>query len=225
MKRLTFTFDNGPWPGATERILDFLKERDVKATFFVVGERLMDPRARRLAERAHEEGHWIGNHTLTHGAPLGRDGGLHRVQREIGETQELLGPLAHPCKLFRPNGAGDLGPHLLSPEAVGYLTGNGYTLVTWNNVPRDWDESRAGWPGRAREALETQHWSLIVLHDRFIAPMLDSLESFHDELLERSVEVVQEFPETCMPIRNGRVAGDISALVSAYASEEDGSTR
>ena len=63
MQRLTFTFDNGPAPGATEKVLDFLAERAIKATFFVVGARLRTPQGRQLAERAHAEGHWIGNHT------------------------------------------------------------------------------------------------------------------------------------------------------------------
>ena len=214
MKRLTYTFDNGPWPGATNRLLDFLKERAIHATFFVVGEQLKDPAARRLAERARAEGHWIGNHTLTHGDPLGSGGGLERVRREVGETEELLGPLAHPRKFFRPNGRGALGPHVLSPEAVGYLTQHRYTVVTWNNVPRDWGEAGAGWVDRAEATLEAQDWSVLVLHDQFIAPMMKSLEGFHDRLLTRSVEIVQDFPEACVPIREGRIEGDISGLVS-----------
>ena len=214
MKRLTYTFDNGPWPGATDRLLDFLKSRNIRATFFVVGERLNDPAARRLAERARAEGHWIGNHTLSHGDPLGFSGGLERVRKEIGETEKLLGPLSHPRKFFRPNGKGAVGPHLLSPEAVEYLTEHRYTVVTWNNVPRDWDETRAGWADRAEATLEAQDWSVLVLHDRFIAPMMDSLERFHDRLLARSVAIVQDFPKACVPIRDGRLEGDISGLVT-----------
>jgi len=217
VKRLTYTFDNGPCPGATDRLLDFLKERALRATFFVVGERLKDPEARKLAERAHAEGHWIGNHTLTHGEPLGLGGGLERARKEVGETQQLLGSLAHLRKFFRPNGRGTLGPHILSPEAVGYLAEHRYTVVTWNNVPRDWDETRAGWAGRAEAMLETQDWSLLVLHDQFIAPMMKSLEIFHDRLLAQSVDIVQEFPMDCLPIREGRIAGDISGLVQQRA--------
>ena len=66
---VTLTFDNGPDPEATPHVLDVLAARDLKATFFVVGERLAA--ARHLAERAHAEGHWIGNHTWTHRAPFG----------------------------------------------------------------------------------------------------------------------------------------------------------
>ena len=69
---LTLTFDNGPEPGVTPRVLDILRERGIKATFFVIGEKLGDPERRGLAARAHDEGHWIGNHTFTHTVPLGQ---------------------------------------------------------------------------------------------------------------------------------------------------------
>lgn len=217
MKRLTYTFDNGPWPDATDKLLDFLAARAIRATFFVVGERLRDPAARRLVERAHAEGHWIGNHTLTHGEPLGLDGGLARVSREVGETEKLIGPLAHPRKFYRPNGGGALGPHVLSADAVSYLTEHRYSVVTWNNVPCDWDETRAGWAARAENTLATQDWSVLVLHDQFIAPMIASLEAFHDRLVARSVEIVQDFPDSCVPIREGNIVGELSGLVSGTA--------
>ncbi len=69
---LTLTFDNGPEPGVTPRVLDVLRERGIKTTFFVIGEKLGDRERRRLAARAHDEGHWIGNHTFTHSIPLGQ---------------------------------------------------------------------------------------------------------------------------------------------------------
>ena len=79
---LTLTFDNGPEPGVTPRVLDILRERGIKATFFVIGEKLGDPERRRLAARAHDEGHWIGNHTFTHSVPLGQqhDAERHRMR-------------------------------------------------------------------------------------------------------------------------------------------------
>ncbi len=213
-RRLTFTFDNGPCPGATEWVLDFLARRGIEATFFVVGERLSAPGGRRLAERAKAEGHWIGNHTLTHGKPLGLSGTRAHVEREIGETERLLGELAHPSKFFRPNGQGRLGPHLLSPEAVGYLTQHRYTVVTWNNVPRDWTEDRTGWPDRALATAATLPWSLLVLHDEFVAAMPEKLEGFCDRLAEEGIEIVQEIPEECMPIRAGGAARGLQSLVS-----------
>src|SRR5947209_7218582 len=70
---VTLTFDNGPAPGTTERVLDVLGERDLKATFFVVGSMLHRPGARELADRAVAEGHWVGNHSMTHATPLGHE--------------------------------------------------------------------------------------------------------------------------------------------------------
>ncbi len=69
---LTLSFDNGPEPDVTPDVLDVLRRRGIRSTFFVIGEKLADPARRRLAAQAHDEGHWIGNHTYTHSIPLGR---------------------------------------------------------------------------------------------------------------------------------------------------------
>jgi hypothetical protein len=63
---LTLTFDNGPEPETTPFVLDVLARRSLRTTFFVVGHKLSTLEGRRLARRAHEEGHWIGNHTWSH---------------------------------------------------------------------------------------------------------------------------------------------------------------
>jgi peptidoglycan-N-acetylglucosamine deacetylase len=68
---LTLTFDNGPDPAVTPFVLDVLAEHGVSSTFFVIGSKLGERNARACAERAHGEGHWIGNHTWSHGVPLG----------------------------------------------------------------------------------------------------------------------------------------------------------
>ena len=213
MKRLTFTFDNGPMPGATGEILDFLAANSIKSTLFVTGASLRDPQARRLAERARAEGHWIGNHTLSHGAPLGLDGPQTRVEREIGEMQALLGDLAGPLKLFRPNGKGRLGPHLLSRTSLSYLIENEYTVVTWNNAPGDWKEPHRAWIEPALAALATTDWTVLVLHDEFIGRMMDTLSTFHDRATQMGVEIRQDFPLACVPIRRGEVVGDLTELV------------
>jgi len=213
MKTLTFTFDNGPVPGATERVLDFLAARSIKATFFVVGRQLDEPGGQVLAERAHAEGHWIGNHTLSHATPLGIDGNAELVRREIGETQRRLSRLSHPRKFFRPNGAGSIGPHLLSPQALSYLAENGFTVVTWNNVPGDWLEPRGHWLDKALSRVEELDWSVCVLHDAFIAGMMDQLERFHDELVRRNVNIVQDFPASCIILDRGRPTGPLDHYV------------
>jgi peptidoglycan-N-acetylglucosamine deacetylase len=213
--RITLTFDNGPWPGATDKLLDFLAERNIKATFFVIGDRLRAPGARRLAERAMADGHWIGNHTMTHTTPLGLDGTRTRVEREIGETEQLLGDLAHPRKFFRPNGRGSLGRHILSPAAVEYLSQNSYTMVTWNSVPRDWVEPHRDWLARAESDLDKLDWPLLVLHDQFIGEMLDTLAQFHERLLEHDIQIVQDFDPALLKIDRGETRPGLAELVSS----------
>jgi peptidoglycan/xylan/chitin deacetylase (PgdA/CDA1 family) len=90
MTELTLTFDNGPEPDVTPHVLDTLARHSVRATFFVLGRKLATASGRKLAERAHAEGHWIGNHTFSHATPLGfvHDAGV--VASEIGRTQDLI---------------------------------------------------------------------------------------------------------------------------------------
>jgi peptidoglycan/xylan/chitin deacetylase (PgdA/CDA1 family) len=68
-KIVALTFDDGPWPGQTQRVLEILASENVKATFFMVGVRVR--LAPELAKRVVEEGHVVANHTQTH-QTLGR---------------------------------------------------------------------------------------------------------------------------------------------------------
>lgn len=67
-KLVFLTFDDGPSTTITPQILDILKEKDVKATFFIVGEALKDggKEAEAILKRTLEEGHAIGNHSWSH---------------------------------------------------------------------------------------------------------------------------------------------------------------
>jgi peptidoglycan/xylan/chitin deacetylase (PgdA/CDA1 family) len=210
--KVTLTFDNGPWRGVTENVLDVLAERGVRSTFFVVGEQLR--RGRELSERARAEGHWIGNHTMTHSVPLGD--GADPVA-EIDATQELIGSLGHPARWFRPYGRGGvLDEHLFSASSVEHLERGAYSCVLWNSVPRDWEDPDA-WIGRALTDVETNDWTVVVLHDLPTGAM-DRLPRFLDALATRGAEIVQDFPDAVVPIREGRVVGDLAALVSPGAS-------
>ena len=202
-RRLTLTFDNGPWEGATDAILDVLDRHSLKATFFVVGNRLADPAARRSAERAHAEGHWIGNHTFSHRQPLGLYENSAEAVDEIRLTEDALGPLAHPNRWFRPPGKGRLGPHLLSEEAAAYLQTERYSTITWNNVPRDWEDSEGAWIDRALATLATQDWSVLVVHDHHLARMPGTLERFIDAAGAAGSSFVQDYPADCMPMSRG----------------------
>ena len=56
-KRVTLTFDNGPTPGVTERVLDILARARILSTFFVIGRNLDDRAAMALMKEAHAAGH------------------------------------------------------------------------------------------------------------------------------------------------------------------------
>jgi peptidoglycan/xylan/chitin deacetylase (PgdA/CDA1 family) len=210
---VTLTFDNGPAPGTTERVLDVLAERDIRATFFVVGEMLAQPGARALAERAVAEGHWVGNHSMTHSTPFGDEPDASYAAREIDDAQALLDGLAHERRFFRPFGLGGLlGPHLLSPAAVERLCAGAYTCVLWSSVPRDWEDT-AGWVDTALADTERLDHAVVVLHDLPTGAM-DALPTFLDGLAARGVAIEQDFPADVVAIDRG-VPTALDGLVRA----------
>jgi peptidoglycan/xylan/chitin deacetylase (PgdA/CDA1 family) len=209
---LTLSFDNGPEPEVTPGVLDALAARDIRATFFVLGSKLATPAGRALAERAHAAGHWIGNHTWSHGQPLGTRPGAETVEAEIARTQAELGPLAHPDKFFRPHGGGSVGPQLLSRSAADYLVGGGYTCVLWNAIPRDWAEPDA-WVETALEQCASQPWSVMVLHD-IPSGAMKHLARFLDTARSAGARFRQDFPAEVTPILRGQGRGDLPGIVS-----------
>ena len=86
IKKVALTFDDGPHPRYTEQLLDGLKERRVKATFFVTGEHAcLHPD---VIERMNEEGHLIGNHTYSH-MQLQKEK-YEEFKQELIKTNEVL---------------------------------------------------------------------------------------------------------------------------------------
>ena len=64
--KIAITFDDGPSAVYTPRLLDGLKERGVKATFFLIGQNIEKEGGSEIVKRMYEEGHLIGNHTYHH---------------------------------------------------------------------------------------------------------------------------------------------------------------
>jgi peptidoglycan-N-acetylglucosamine deacetylase len=102
--RLSLTFDNGPTPGITERILEVLARHRLRVTFFVIGEKLRDRAAAGLLAEMAAAGHWIGNHTLPQSVALGDRPDAAYARTEIEEAQALVGTWPGQEKLFRPYG-------------------------------------------------------------------------------------------------------------------------
>jgi peptidoglycan/xylan/chitin deacetylase (PgdA/CDA1 family) len=210
---ITLSFDNGPEPEVTPAVLDILAEHRLKATFFVIGKKLEDPLRRAICERAHAQGHWIGNHTFTHSVPLGRRSEADVGRSEIGRTQDLIGDMVHPDRFFRPfGGGGNLDNSLLSTSVVDYLRRGRYTCVLWNAIPRDWEDPD-GWVDRAIDQCRSQPWTLIVLHDLPTGAM-QHLDRFIATIRKMGARFHQEFPAQCLPIVRGELAFAIDPFVS-----------
>ncbi|MFF7974909.1 polysaccharide deacetylase family protein [Streptomyces sp. NPDC007905] len=155
-KEVALTFDDGPQPGNTERILDVLDGYDVPATFFCVG---MNASAHPgILTRMRERGHGLGNHTWSH--PFLPELTRSQLTEQIERTQEAIaeasgGPAP---TLFRP----PYGSR--TPEVLGWLAESGLTTALWDVVPDDW--SMPGADAVARVVLEqVAPGSIVLLHD------------------------------------------------------------
>ncbi|MDB5357463.1 MAG: tuaC [Phycisphaerales bacterium] len=152
------TFDDGPHPQHTPRILDLLREFNVTGTFFLVGKRMR--RHPELVRRIVAEGHAVGHHTFFHSRPDLTS--TSRLMLEIRRTDALfIEILGHSPRLFRP----PLGK--LTPWKFFRLLSRGVTVVLWNQDPKDWN---------CRKADEVREWfrshplnggDIVLLHDWF----------------------------------------------------------
>jgi peptidoglycan/xylan/chitin deacetylase (PgdA/CDA1 family) len=209
---VTLSFDNGPEPAATPRVLEVLERFGIKATFFVLGAKLADPARRALTAQAHATGHWIGNHTKTHAVPLGLISDEKTLVDEIRGTQELIGDLSHPDRLFRPfGGGGALGQHLLNSSSLRILEEQRMTCVLWNAIPRDWEDP-LGWVETALAQCKAQPWTLLVLHDLPTGAM-DHLAGFIDRVRAEGGRFRQDFPPGLVPIVRGEAVAPLDAYV------------
>lgn len=107
---IILTFDDGPTPGVTDKVLDVLKEHDIKAAFFVVGRNVVAYPA--LMKRIVDEGHIVANHSMTH-TPL-KDLSFFswkkKVKAEVLDAHQVLKPYLTNNKHFyfrAPEGAWD----------------------------------------------------------------------------------------------------------------------
>jgi len=135
---VALTFDDGPDPRWTPKILDILKAKHAPATFFVIGQNMQ--KHPEIVQREVAEGHDVGGHSWTH--PNIGETPLPQVQVELNATQRLFEVLTgRSMRLFRPPFFGDAEPstpHEVAPLVIAQTLG--YMTVGLRIDPDDWQK-------------------------------------------------------------------------------------
>ncbi len=160
--QIAITFDDGPDPRWTPKILDILKAANVKAVFFLVGTNA--ERYPKLVRRIVNEGHEMGNHTYYH--PDLSDCGPEHVRLELNATQLLLETITgRSTTLFRPPYSADTNPSQLDELIPLQIAEDLNYLVVLESIdPQDW--AKPGADTILQRVKQQRHdGSIILLHD------------------------------------------------------------
>lgn len=129
LKTAALTFDDGPSREFTPRILDILKTKDVKATFFMTGQ-MVEAHAN-IAAQVVKDGHEVGNHTFSHFNMVFLR--KEDLVREIERGEQVLAKMTgRPLQLIRPPRG------LFNKRIKKELLKRGYTIVLWSVSAADW---------------------------------------------------------------------------------------
>ena len=163
-RSIALTFDDGPEPRYTDRILDILNREHVKATFFVTGGQALKHFA--TIRRILQEGNELGNHTWTHPNLSKLPDFLVRL--ELNATQRLLQVITgRSVRLLRPPyAADDMAETAKDAHVVELGSSMGYLLIGANLNPQDWNKpSKEEIVRRVLQQAEDGAGSVVELHD------------------------------------------------------------
>ena len=150
-KAVYLTFDDGPIPEVTPKVLDVLARYGAKATFFMVGENI--DKHPELFDQVRKAGHSIGNHTYNH-----LKGWKCSFQEYMENVDHCAGRMQH-TDLFRP----PYGKATLCQRRA--LRKKGYRLIYWDILTRDYEPTRTPEQMLAQIQRETRQGSIINFHD------------------------------------------------------------
>lgn len=178
------TFDDGPVAGITDFVLDLLLERNMKATFFMVGDNILKHLP--LARRIISEGHQVGNHTFNH--LNGWNTSHKRYLENVAKCQRTISDqLGVTPDLFRP-------PYGRTSRLQRKELGHEYRIFMWDILVGDFIPKREVTKTLEKISQKTQNGSIILFHDqqktaefvkRILPGYLDFLDSrdFKTDLL------------------------------------------
>lgn len=156
MPLVALTFDDGPNPPYTDKILDVLKKEHVNATFFVVGRAVAQYPA--TVKRMVAEGNALGNHTWNHAHLLVLRRAAMRAEMLRTDSAIFAAVHQHPAIMRPPFGARDW-------RVMDEMRRLGYTVIMWSvPLPKDWEYPTAQTIAH-RIIPQVKDGSIIVLHD------------------------------------------------------------
>lgn len=177
-KVAALTFDDGPHPVYTPRLLDVLDRHGARATFFMVG--LQAQRHPEIVERVAAAGHAIGNHSWDH--PSFAFISSRDRRRQIQTCADTLSP--HGARLFRSPGGHQ------TPGSVLDVRISRHDVIGWGIDPRDY-AARSATEISGHVLQELTHGSIVLLHDAtFWTPSSDRTPTIQaiDQILGRAAD-------------------------------------
>lgn len=163
------TFDDGPTLRATPRVLDILKEEDVKATFFVIGKYVKSHPE--LVKRAYDGGHFIANHGYDHSNQKlyqSEESFINEVTSTDKEIANALGLDYYCSHVFRfPNGFISPNYHSKKEVAAKLLKDMGYVYVDWNCLNKDSEKKFSNYQllNNLKKTAKNKGTLIILMHD------------------------------------------------------------
>jgi peptidoglycan/xylan/chitin deacetylase (PgdA/CDA1 family) len=158
-KEIYLTFDDGPNPTATPALLDLLRERDIRATFFLIDDYVNEATAP-IVRRMFDEGHTVGQHTGDRWLLVRSPNTVAmRLQTAARKIEMLTGK--RPCALFRPHAGWRSISMLRGMRRAGYKLA-GWSWMSWDWI---WFRKRTGPRVAAHLAAHAAPGKIIVIHD------------------------------------------------------------
>jgi peptidoglycan/xylan/chitin deacetylase (PgdA/CDA1 family) len=186
---VVLTFDDGPIPRTSTRVLDILAAECVKATFFSVG--MMAHASPQVLQRASAEGHTIGTHTQTHPLRMDRipiERAREEIDTGIASVKAALGNAGPVAPFLRIPGLGRTADIEAYAASAGLMVWSGdLGADDWRNISGD--QVRA----RALAGFEHRGRGMIVLHDTHERTVA-ALPGLLDELKRRGYRIVHVVP-------------------------------
>ena len=154
--RVYLSFDDGPVAGITEFVLDLLLERNMKATFFMVGDNILKDLP--LARRVVAEGHQVGNHTFNH--LNGRQTSLKKYLANVAQCERVIeDQLGISTRLFRP-------PYGRLTRQQQYYLYQDYRIIMWEILSGDFIPEINEMNSLKKISQKTQNGSILLFHDQ-----------------------------------------------------------